>query len=65
MAVYEVENLPVIDAEKISVDKKIEPFLYNLEHREIGTLYDEIGASTYEEVTLEKSKKIDEKLIDL
>ena len=57
MAVYEVANLPVIDSGKISVDKKIEPFLYNLEHREIGTLYDEIGASSFEEVTLEKVKK--------
>jgi len=56
MPVYEVAKLPVIKPKLISSTLKIKKVIKKLESREMGTLYDEIGAMSSEEVSLEKIK---------
>ena len=56
MPVYEVAKLPVINPELVSNRDEIEEEFKKLENREIETLYDEIGANTPEEVSLDKVK---------
>jgi len=56
MPVYEVAKLPVINPELVSIRNEIEEEFKRLENREIETLYDEVGANTPEQVSLDKVK---------
>jgi len=57
MPVYEVASLPVLNPRLISKSgKKLEKALMKLESRDIERLYNEIGAESPEEVSLDKVK---------
>jgi hypothetical protein len=55
---YEYSAMPLINPIKISSDylSKVENAFYNLAKREIQTIYEEMGANTSEEVSLDKVK---------
>jgi len=55
MPVYEVAKIPVINPELVS-NSKIEEIFKKIENRETKTLYEELGANTPKEVSLEKVK---------
>lgn len=57
MPVYEVASLPVLNPGLISkLGKKLEKALIKLKSRDIEGLYNEIGADSPEEVSLDKVK---------
>jgi type I restriction-modification system DNA methylase subunit len=56
MAVYEVKDFPVINPNLVQDWKQIEKAFRELTKRKIGTLYDELGASAPEAISLDKVK---------
>ncbi|MCK4735538.1 MAG: hypothetical protein KAT65_24000, partial [Methanophagales archaeon] len=58
MPVYEVKKLPILNPSKLSEYqlKKLSEAFDNLSQREIGSVFEELGAGTPEEVALDKVK---------
>jgi len=57
-AVYEVMNFPVLNPEKVSKSqmKKLEEIFNKLSSRKINSIFEELGANSPEEVSLDKVK---------
>ncbi len=57
-AVYEIQKYPIIDPSKLSLDcvEKLSKVITTISSRKIGTVFEEIGANSPEDVSLDKVK---------